>query len=193
MKREKVWSGITAWLLSTAMAVGGIGCLTSAFLLETDMVEIFFRCLFVTGISYLCFSSRGGTAFFLCAGAFLGGWLFREGSLLLSVESLLFQITWYYDQAYGFGVIRWSGEYLWDVLILNALSFCACLCAIPAAFALCRKKGLPLPVLIGLVPLFAIDVWEHAYYIDYRNRRADSVAALWDKVNWAIVSARFAK
>ncbi|MBO5656496.1 MAG: superoxide dismutase, partial [Rikenellaceae bacterium] len=42
-------------------------------------------------------------------------------------------------------------------------------------------------------PLLAIDVWEHAYYFDYRHRRADSVAALWDKVNWAVVSARFAK
>ena len=49
------------------------------------------------------------------------------------------------------------------------------------------------PLTHGLVPLLAIDVWEHAYYIDYRHRRADSVAALWDKVNWAVVSARFAK
>ncbi|MBR5454854.1 MAG: superoxide dismutase [Rikenellaceae bacterium] len=49
------------------------------------------------------------------------------------------------------------------------------------------------PLTHGLMPLLAIDVWEHAYYIDYRNRRADSVAALWDKINWAVVSARFAK
>ena len=39
--------------------------------------------------------------------------------------------------------------------------------------------------------LLAIDVWEHAYYIDYRNRRADSIAALWQVVDWAKVAERY--
>jgi Fe-Mn family superoxide dismutase len=47
------------------------------------------------------------------------------------------------------------------------------------------------PLTHGLIPLLTIDAWEHAYYIDYRNRRADYVSALWDKINWAVVSARF--
>lgn len=46
------------------------------------------------------------------------------------------------------------------------------------------------PVTEGLVPLLAVDVWEHAYYIDYRNRRADHVAALWQIVDWDVVAAR---
>lgn len=46
------------------------------------------------------------------------------------------------------------------------------------------------PLTHGMTPLLAIDVWEHAYYIDYRNRRADSVSALWDKINWRIVGER---
>lgn len=49
------------------------------------------------------------------------------------------------------------------------------------------------PMCRGLKPLLAIDVWEHAYYIDYRNRRADAVAALWDVIDWRVVEDRYAK
>jgi len=45
----------------------------------------------------------------------------------------------------------------------------------------------------GMKPLMCFDVWEHAYYIDYRNRRADAVAALWDRIDWKVVEERYAK
>jgi Fe-Mn family superoxide dismutase len=47
------------------------------------------------------------------------------------------------------------------------------------------------PITRGLVPLLTFDVWEHAYYIDYQNRRADYVAALWEIVDWNVVSSRY--
>lgn len=43
----------------------------------------------------------------------------------------------------------------------------------------------------SLVPLFTCDVWEHAYYVDYRNRRAEYVEKFWNVLNWKVVSDRF--
>lgn len=47
------------------------------------------------------------------------------------------------------------------------------------------------PVKQGLTPILGFDVWEHSYYVDYRNRRADHIAALWNIIDWNTVGSRY--
>ncbi|WP_017792194.1 superoxide dismutase [Leucobacter salsicius] len=70
----------------------------------------------------------------------------------------------------------------WSVLAWDSLG------ARPVIFQMFDQQG---NVPLGVTPLLQLDVWEHAYYLDYQNVRADYVKAFWEVVNWADVQQRF--
>ena len=54
-----------------------------------------------------------------------------------------------------------------------------------------KKPNQDSPLMDGLVPVLGVDVWEHAYYLKYQNRRADYVTAWFNTLNWDSVNSRF--
>ena len=54
-----------------------------------------------------------------------------------------------------------------------------------------QEPGANNPITRGLTPLLTFDVWEHAYYLDFQNRRADQLKALWGIVDWKVIENRY--
>ena len=54
-----------------------------------------------------------------------------------------------------------------------------------------REPNAGNPITKGLKPVLTFDVWEHAYYLDFQNRRADQMKSLWSIVDWKVVESRY--
>ena len=59
--------------------------------------------------------------------------------------------------------------------------------------SIAQYSGADNPVAHGFRPLLTFDVWEHAYYLDYQNRRAAYLKELWKVVDWTVVEKRYGK
>ena len=60
-----------------------------------------------------------------------------------------------------------------------------------SSLVITQEQGASNPIVKGLKPLLTFDVWEHAYYLDYQNRRAAHLSALWQIIDWSVIAERY--
>jgi Fe-Mn family superoxide dismutase len=101
------------------------------------------------------------------------------GDLAAAIDSTFESLDALKAQVNDAGVKRFGSGWTW--LIWNG-----------SGLAVTSTPNQDSPVMDGSTPLLGIDVWEHAYYLNYQNRRPDYLAAWWNVVNWDAVAARFA-
>jgi Fe-Mn family superoxide dismutase len=102
-----------------------------------------------------------------------------SGDLAAAIDSTFESLDALKAQVNDAGVKRFGSGWTW--LIWNG-----------SGLAVMSTPNQDSPVMDGSTPLLGIDVWEHAYYLNYQNRRPDYLAAWWNVVNWDAVAARFA-
>ena len=101
-----------------------------------------------------------------------------SGAFADAVESAFGSFDTFKDQVTQNGVTRFGSGWSW--LVWNGSTL--------EAYSTPNQDS---PLMEGHVPILGIDVWEHAYYLEYQNRRPDYLAAWWNVVNWDAVAARF--
>jgi Fe-Mn family superoxide dismutase len=101
-----------------------------------------------------------------------------SGELAQAIESTFGGLDQLKEQINDAGVKRFGSGWTWLVADGGSLSVVS-------------TPNQDSPVMEGKTPLLGIDVWEHAYYLKYQNRRPDYLAAWWDVVNWEEVARRF--
>jgi Fe-Mn family superoxide dismutase len=101
-----------------------------------------------------------------------------SGALADAVESAFGGVAALKEQVNDAGVKRFGSGWTWLVVDGGSL-------------AVTSTPNQDSPLMEGKTPILGIDVWEHAYYLTYQNRRPDYLAAWWDVVNWDEVARRY--
>jgi Fe-Mn family superoxide dismutase len=101
-----------------------------------------------------------------------------DGALASAIDETFGDLDALKEKVNEAGVNRFGSGWTWLVLDGSAL-------------VVTSTPNQDSPLMEGQTPLLGIDVWEHAYYLKYQNRRPDYLAAWWDVVNWPEVARRF--
>ena len=108
-----------------------------------------------------------------------------EGDLAAAISDKFGSFDAFKDEFSKAGATRFGSGWAW-------------LCVHPGgAVEVCSSPNQDNPLMPGVgcggTPILGLDVWEHAYYLNYQNRRPDYIAAFWNVINWEEVSRRFSK
>lgn len=153
MKRKDFRSFFWAVLLAMTAVAGSIGCMVSGFSIEKVAVwELLGSWLLAAVVFGVCFSYRAGL-YPLVGVALLGGYLWHKGPLNLSMELLVCKISRFYNNGYGWGVIRWSDGDLTQITATTALCWIGLLIVICVVWAVVSRRGTVLAVLTAFLPL----------------------------------------
>jgi superoxide dismutase, Fe-Mn family len=102
-----------------------------------------------------------------------------SGALLSAINSTFGSIDTFKEQFGKAGLGRFGSGWAWLVADKSG------------KLSITSTANQDNPITDGLTPLLGVDVWEHAYYLKYQNRRADYLAAIWNVINWDDVAARY--
>lgn len=104
-----------------------------------------------------------------------------SGDLAAAIDSAFGSLDGFKEQFAAAAATRFGSGWAW-------------LCVKDGALAICSTPNQDNPLMgegCGGVPILGLDVWEHAYYLHYQNRRPDYIGAFWNVVNWDEVASRF--
>lgn len=107
-----------------------------------------------------------------------GGASAPSGDLAAAIDTAYGSFDAFKEKFEGAGATQFGSGWAW-------------LCADGDGLCVCSTGNQDSPLMNGKTPLLGCDVWEHAYYLNYQNRRPAYLAAFWNVVNWDVVSANY--
>jgi superoxide dismutase, Fe-Mn family len=108
-----------------------------------------------------------------------GGANAPSGDLAAAIDSTFGGLDAFKEEFQKAGATRFGSGWAW-------------LCVDNGNLCVCSTANQDSPLMEGKTPILGCDVWEHAYYLNYQNRRPDYLAAFWSVVNWDVVATNFA-
>ena len=107
-----------------------------------------------------------------------------SGKLAEAINAAFGSFTSFQEKFANAGMTRFGSGWAWLIVKDGKLEICSTPNQDNPLMDIAEVKG---------TPILGVDVWEHAYYLKYQNRRADYLGAFWQVINWNVVAARFEK